>query len=106
MKNKPMFSISRAPLLVGLLSLIALTACQTNWYPRPDERAAVQGAIRAQSVYPDGRPNPPVNGGGRDGETARKSIESYHRSYNLPTGTVGGAASPTTSPTPISTPTP
>lgn len=78
--------------LVGLIGItVSLTACQTDWQD-PTEGAAVKAAIRAQSVYPDGRPDVPTFGSGRDGVTARYSIQSYERSFVAPTGGAGGAA--------------
>ncbi|QWD89947.1 hypothetical protein [Polynucleobacter sp. MWH-Braz-FAM2G] len=103
MANNTLLMSLSARLSVAAISAILLTACQTDWQD-PAEGAAVKGAIRAQSVYPDGRPDVPTYGGGRDGVTARSSIEAYQRSFLLPTGGVGGAAAPST-PSPAPTPT-
>lgn len=78
-------------LISGIALILSLGACQTDWQD-PSEGAAVKAAIRAQSVYPDGRPDVPTFGSGRDGVTARYSIQSYERSFVTPTGAAGGAA--------------
>lgn len=78
-------------LVSGIGIVVSLAACQTDWQD-PAEGAAVKAAIRAQSLYPDGRPDVPTYGPGRDGVTARYSIESFQKSYISPTGVAGGAA--------------
>lgn len=91
-------------LLTMVVGTCSLSACQTDWRD-PAEGAAVKAAIRAQSVYPDGRPDVPTYGAGRDGVTARSSIEAYQRSYTLPAGGAGGAApGPSSAPAPGPTP--
>lgn len=100
-----MFMTSRfMQITIGLASLTLLQACQTDWVD-PNEGAAVKAAIRAQSVYPDGRPDVPTFVSGRDGVTARSSIEAYQRSYALPAGGAGGAPAAGASVAPTSTPT-
>lgn len=92
-----------ARLVLAFTPAILLTACQTDWQD-PSEGAALKAAIRAQSIYPDGRPDAPTFVAGRDGITARSSIELYQRSFALPAaGAAGGAASAT--PAPAATPT-
>ncbi|MBU3541636.1 hypothetical protein [Polynucleobacter sp. UB-Tiil-W10] len=107
MENKMItpFSILRLAMMSFLL--IGLSACQTDWQD-PSEGSAVKAAIRAQSVYPDGRPDVPTYVSGRDGITARSSIEAYQRSFAIPAGGAAGGASaggasaaPTTSSTPM-----
>ena len=92
MENKPLAFTFFVRLLTVLLPVVLLAGCQTEWQD-PNEGAAVKAAIRAQSIYPDGRPDVPTYGGGRDGVTARSSIEAYQRSYALPAGGAGGGSS-------------
>jgi len=106
MANKHLFSPRLGGSLFVTIALFALTACQTDWQD-PTEGSAVKAAIRAQSVYPDGRPDVPTFGAGRDGVTARSAIESYQRSFTTPAGGIGaGAPTSSTAPsTPPPTPT-
>ncbi len=90
MVNNSLLMSRVARLVIAIIPAISLMACQTDWQD-PNEAAAVKAAIRAQSVYPDGRPDVPTYLGGRDGITARSSIESYQRSFALPAGGAGGA---------------
>ena len=106
MENKILITTRFASFLIAILTAALLTGCQTEWQD-PNEGAAVKAAIRAQSVYPDGRPDVPTYVGGRDGITARSSIEAYQRSFALPGGAAGGSsgASATIAPPPAPTPT-
>ena len=81
----------------------SLSGCQTDWQD-PSEGAAVKAAIRAQSIYPDGRPDVPTYGSGRDGITARSTIEAYQRSFVNPTATAGGSPAPSASSAPTPPP--
>jgi hypothetical protein len=102
MVNKMISFSSIFRLITSLVFIVSLAACQTDWQD-PAEGAAVKSAVRAQSVYPDGRPDVPTYGGGRDGITARSSIEAYQRSFSLPAGgAAGGGSAP--SPTPSAPP--
>ena len=106
MVNNHIQKLRFARLAIAAIPAVLLTACQTDWQD-PSEGSAVKAAIRAQSVYPDGRPDVPTYGGGRDGITARSSIEAYQRSFALPGGAAGGSsgASATLAPPPAPTPT-
>lgn len=87
----------------GITLASSLVACQTDWQDA-SEGAAVKAAIRAQSVYPDGRPDVPTYVSGRDGITARSSIEQYQRSYALPAAGASGGAAPGAAPAPSTPP--
>lgn len=106
MANNTLHMSLTTRLLIAIIPAILLTACQTDWQD-PSEGAAVKAAIRAQSVYPDGRPDVPTYVSGRDGVTARSSIEAYQRSFATPAGGAGGspAGGAPIAPTPTPTPT-
>ena len=73
-------------LLFWVLVALCLSSCRAIWFD-PDEGSAVNGAIRSQSVYPDGSPaNAKKSIGGLDGAAAKATIDSYNRSFTLPAG--------------------
>jgi hypothetical protein len=82
-----------------------ISACESmnsQWYPDASEGTSVRAAIRAQSVYPDGKPNP-TNTDGMSGVVAKATIDGYVKSFVIPTlpplpvGTGTGTAVNTTS---------
>ena len=87
-------------LLFWVLAALCLSSCRAIWFD-PDEGSAVNGAIRSQSVYPDGSPaNANKSIGGLDGASAKATIDSYNRTFTLP----AGGASPLPTGAPASTP--
>ena len=85
MENKARFIL--------LAIFLGLSACQADWSD-PNKGAAVRNAIMSQSVYPNGRPNIPSNGGGLSGVAAKATIDNYQRSFVVPALGAGGAAAP------------
>ena len=94
-------------LLFWVLAALCLSSCRAIWFD-PDEGSAVNGAIRSQSVYPDGSPaNANKSIGGLDGTSAKATIDSYNRSFTLPSGgAAAGATGGSSAPTGVPTPTP
>jgi hypothetical protein len=100
MLNKnSMMNMLGAILIVGIC--FCVSACESmnsQWYPDASEGASVRSAIRAQSVYPDGKPNP-ANTDGMSGVVAKATIDGYVKSFvtpTLPPGPVGTGGAPTT----------
>jgi len=96
-----------ATVLLGVLPLITLTACQSQWVDT-NEGEAVNAAIYTQSVYPDGRKDVPTKASGLDGVSAKATIDNYQRSFVTPITTgspapagVGAASAPSTGASPF-----
>ena len=67
--------------LVAMSSAWVLTGCQSTWEPESNFGSSVKSAIRAQIVDPHAPASDAYAHARMDGESARKSVESYQKSF-------------------------
>jgi len=68
-------------LIVSLLSVGMISACQSNWYEGADFGSSVRDAVTSQTANPaapDGNKKPTK---GLDGPAAKAGVDSYQRSF-------------------------
>lgn len=69
-------------ILLSLLSVTAVTGCQSYWDPEANFGSTVNGAVTAQIQNPKAPQGYPKSVVGLDGQSAKLSVESYQKTFD------------------------